>query len=278
MRKKLTLLFLLVAILLLTSCSNTVAPFKKSMDIHDGTFVEEITIRTLPTKAMIYINDRKVGKTPFRTEIEYSEETMLNIRAVPIHANQWTQNLYLSVPPIPEMMTIYMNVPPQFKDYMEEDDSELKPPPKREPIVVTKVDTLEKVIERKIAYIAPVIYFKFDQMDIEPTQEVKLQPFIDMLKANLDLKVDIHGYADSRGNIPYNRQLSLNRAESVMNYLIRNGISKARLRVFADGEVETVNIEGVDLVYPVNRRVEFDLFRGEDILKTHTGMEDVDKE
>ncbi len=277
MRKTLMLFSSLVIVIILASCSNTVAPFKKSMDIHDGTFVEEITIRTLPTKAMIYINDRKVGKSPFRTEIEFSEETMLNIRAVPINANQWTQNLYLSVPPIPEMMTIYMNVPPKFKDYMEDNNTELNPPPQREPIVITEVDTLEKIIERKIAYIAPVIYFKFDQINIEPTQEVKLQPFIDMLKANLDLKVDIHGYADLRGDIPYNKRLSLNRANSVMNYLIKNGISKARLRVFADGEVETVNVEGVDLIYPVNRRVEFELFRGEDIMESHTGIEEVDK-
>jgi outer membrane protein OmpA-like peptidoglycan-associated protein len=260
------------------SCSNTVAPFKKSMDIHEGTFVEEITIRTLPTKATIYINDRKVGKTPFRTEIQYSEDTMLNIRAVPIYANQWTQNLYLSVPPIPEMMTIYMNVPPKFKDFREDDDSQVKPLPKREPIVITKIDTLEKVVERKIAYIAPVIYFKFDQKTIEPSQEVKLQPFIEMLKANLDLKADIHGYADLRGDIAYNRTLSLERAEAVMDYLLKNGISKTRLRVFADGEVETVNIEGVDMIYPVNRRVQFELFRGEDVKKTHTGIEEIDKQ
>ena len=108
MRKLFRWILVSLVFTILLSCSNTVAPFKKSMDIQDGTFVEEVTIRTLPTKAMIYINDRKVGKTPFRTEIQYSEESMLNIRAVPFHRNQWTQNLYLSVPPIPEMMTIYI--------------------------------------------------------------------------------------------------------------------------------------------------------------------------
>jgi outer membrane protein OmpA-like peptidoglycan-associated protein len=107
---------------------------------------------------------------------------------------------------------------------------------------------------------------------------VKLQPFIEMLKANLDLKADIHGYADLRGDIAYNRTLSLERAEAVMDYLLKNGISKTRLRVFADGEVETVNIEGVDMIYPVNRRVQFELFRGEDVKKTHTGIEEIDKQ
>ncbi|MDP8232978.1 MAG: OmpA family protein [Candidatus Zophobacter franzmannii] len=277
MRKLFRWILVSLVLTIMLSCSNIVAPFKKSMDIQDGTFVEEVTIRTLPTKAMIYINDRKVGKTPFRTEIQYSEESMLNIRAVPFHRNQWTQNLYLSVPPIPEMMTIYMNVPPKFKDYTDDDDG-IKPLPKRGPIVITKIDTLEKIVERKIAYIAPVIYFKFDQRGIEPTQEVKLQPFIEMLKANLDFKIDVHGFADSRGNILYNRGLSLERGQAVMDYLIKNGISKTRLRVFADGEVETYNVDGVDMVYPVNRRVEFDLFRGQDIMKTHTGMEAVDKE
>jgi outer membrane protein OmpA-like peptidoglycan-associated protein len=68
--------------------------------------------------------------------------------------------------------------------------------------------------------------------------------------------MEIGGYTDSTGSAEYNKVLSEKRALSVVNYLIRNGISADRLKYKGYGNNsplgDNVTIEGRKL----NRRTE----------------------
>ncbi|HEY4797723.1 MAG TPA: OmpA family protein, partial [Bacteroidia bacterium] len=84
-----------------------------------------------------------------------------------------------------------------------------------------------------------------------------------ILNDNPDIIVEISSHTDSKGSDEYNMRLSQKRAESVVDYLTRKGISKDRLRAKGYGETMPIapnnkpdgsdNPEGREK----NRRTEF---------------------
>lgn len=57
-----------------------------------------------------------------------------------------------------------------------------------------------------------------------------------ILKANPDLKIDINGYTDNKGNADKNRELSEARANAVSDYLVKKGIDAGRLSATGYGD------------------------------------------
>jgi outer membrane protein OmpA-like peptidoglycan-associated protein len=79
---------------------------------------------------------------------------------------------------------------------------------------------------------------------------------------NPSIVVEIRSHTDSKGNDDYNMKLSQNRAQSVVNYLVKKGITADRLKATGMGETEPIapneingkdNPEGRQL----NRRTDF---------------------
>ena len=73
------------------------------------------------------------------------------------------------------------------------------------------------------------IYFETDSFRILQQSESELQNVVAFLKNNTKLKIEIQGHTDSSGNAENNQLLSENRAKSVVDYLVKNGIAKNRL-------------------------------------------------
>lgn len=71
-----------------------------------------------------------------------------------------------------------------------------------------------------------------------------------------EVKLEIRGYTDSRGNNELNRKLSQKRAEAVMVYLINKGIESSRLRAKGYGEVDPIADNNTAEGRAKNRRVE----------------------
>ena len=70
-------------------------------------------------------------------------------------------------------------------------------------------------------------------------------------------QVRVMGFADSRGDKSYNRELSEKRAEAVKNYLVANGkIDAARVSVEPMGEAQPVATNATAAGRQENRRVE----------------------
>ncbi|MDI3503986.1 MAG: hypothetical protein PWP64_922, partial [Candidatus Cloacimonadota bacterium] len=93
---------LCLVLLLSSACANNK---DKIIREESGMFTQTMKIRSLPTKAKIYINDREVGTTPLKYEFGYEDSRLVNIKAVPLYPNQYTQNIFLMLPPIPKTMT-----------------------------------------------------------------------------------------------------------------------------------------------------------------------------
>lgn len=66
----------------------------------------------------------------------------------------------------------------------------------------------------------------------------------------------VEGHTDSTGSAEHNQQLSLNRAMSVRNYLVGNGIDQRRLTTYGYGESQPIADNNTASGREQNRRVE----------------------
>ncbi len=96
------------------------------------------------------------------------------------------------------------------------------------------------------------IDFEFDSDKIKGENSLLLlDDIITILKDNPQVKIEIIGHTDRKGNDLYNEKLSLKRAESVSDYIIIRAISKTRIKTKGMGEKSPKSINPID-----NRRVE----------------------
>ena len=80
------------------------------------------------------------------------------------------------------------------------------------------------------------VYFGFDSAVLLATTRSMLDASAATLRRHPDLKVEIVGFADSRGPESYNLRLSERRAEAVRDYLKQAGVDAARLTARGYGE------------------------------------------
>jgi OOP family OmpA-OmpF porin len=101
------------------------------------------------------------------------------------------------------------------------------------------------------------IYFDLDSYTIKPESEPALQSIADMLKANSSLQVYVVGHTDMTGKLEYNMELSLKRAESVVDALVNtHGIAASRLQAQGVGPLCPVSTNSTEEGRKLNRRVE----------------------
>jgi outer membrane protein OmpA-like peptidoglycan-associated protein len=76
------------------------------------------------------------------------------------------------------------------------------------------------------------------------------------LNARPELKIEVGGHTDARGNDDYNQSLSERRAQSVLDYLVGQGVDAGRLGAVGYGEGQPVDSNETDEGRERNRRVE----------------------
>jgi len=100
------------------------------------------------------------------------------------------------------------------------------------------------------------VFYEVDSWQLKQESMTELNNLVNLLSENKNLAMEIGGYTDSTGSLQYNMALSEKRALSVVNYLIKNGISSERLKYKGYGNQsplgDNVTIEGRKL----NRRTE----------------------
>lgn len=106
------------------------------------------------------------------------------------------------------------------------------------------------------------IYYNFNKANLREDASTGLNELLKILTDNPDLIVEIGSHTDARGTVKYNRKLSQRRAESVVKWLVNNGIKKDRLKAVGYGESTPVNgcVDGVKCSeddHQRNRRTEF---------------------
>jgi len=213
---------------------------------------DDVYIDSKPTKAMIYINNEKIGKTPLVTKIWFTEKKELKITALPLYEGQYRQDLVITIPAIPRRLTFFMTNKP-------EETYKLSDNEKRVDLTEIPTDESEEsgTVVQNTYFSAPVIYFALNNTEIDETSTKELVEFIDKIKETHGVvKINLHGYADESGNKDINKNLSLNRASAVKEFLVKSGISEEIIENFGHGEIYTLSKEGIKLEASVNRKVE----------------------
>ena len=104
------------------------------------------------------------------------------------------------------------------------------------------------------------IYFDEGSWELKEESEVELSKLSKIIWENPDLGVEILAHTDDVGKDEDNLILSQKRAESVVNYLKREGINPEKLRSKGFGETEPVAPNDSEANRKLNRRIEFRFF------------------
>jgi outer membrane protein OmpA-like peptidoglycan-associated protein len=112
-------------------------------------------------------------------------------------------------------------------------------------------------VETGAVVILKNIFFDFDRYELLPESRIELDRWVDHLKNNPRLKIEIGGHTDNKGSKEYNQVLSENRARSVYNYLVEKGVDKSRLTYKGYGLSQPIDTNETEAGRANNRRTEF---------------------
>ena len=131
---------------------------------------------------------------------------------------------------------------------------------------------VEKTIDLKKVGVGEVIvlrniFFDLDKYSLRDESQNELNRLTKLLNENPKLKIEISGHTDARGSAAYNKNLSENRAKTVVEYLVKKGIDKNRLEYKGYGEEQPIVTEAeikklrskraIEDAHQENRRTEF---------------------
>ena len=100
------------------------------------------------------------------------------------------------------------------------------------------------------------VHFDFDVSIIKPEHYRFLDEVAEVFNMNPGLNVQVQGNTDNIGTEKYNMKLSLERAKSVMRYLVNKGVAANRLSIRGFGFSRPVATNDTDEGRALNRRVE----------------------
>ena len=105
------------------------------------------------------------------------------------------------------------------------------------------------------------IYFDFDKTTLKQESYVELNKVVEFLKQNASVEIEISGHTDSKGSDDYNLNLSQGRSQSVVDYIVSQGIESFRLTAHGYGETKPIDTNDTDAGRANNRRVEFTVLK-----------------
>lgn len=102
------------------------------------------------------------------------------------------------------------------------------------------------------------IFFDFDKYVLKEASFPELNRIIEVMNKNTDIRISIEGHTDNIGTQDYNSKLSERRANAVVDYLVKGGISKERMQSKGWGKLKPM-VSNDDEIggRALNRRVEF---------------------
>lgn len=108
------------------------------------------------------------------------------------------------------------------------------------------------------AGIAMDLLFRTDEHALADTTGARLAELASSVATMPDIRVQLDGFADERGDADYNLELSKKRVEFVRDQLAAAGIEPSRIRITAHGEAPAQD-DSIDS-YALERRVSLKLF------------------
>jgi outer membrane protein OmpA-like peptidoglycan-associated protein len=109
----------------------------------------------------------------------------------------------------------------------------------------------------------PSIYFAFNQSELLPSSYPSMEHLAKMLQEETSIMIEIRGHTDNVGSNRYNKKLSIERAESVYDFLIESGIDEERLKYRGFGNSDPIADNDTEFGRQLNRRVEIKVISNE---------------
>jgi outer membrane protein OmpA-like peptidoglycan-associated protein len=128
--------------------------------------------------------------------------------------------------------------------------------PKKNPFFEVRKDFYLDPLKVGAVLVFNNIFFDFDKVSLRKESDEELKKILAFLTQYPDLKVEISGHTDNKGNDKYNQKLSERRGSAVIKYLVKNGINKERLVAKGYGEAKPVAPNETDEGRQLNRRTE----------------------
>jgi outer membrane protein OmpA-like peptidoglycan-associated protein len=98
--------------------------------------------------------------------------------------------------------------------------------------------------------------FTFNSTELDENARAYLDEVAQALKDNPEMNLELTGHTDNVGSPKFNLRLSLERAKSIRDYLIAQGVEAARITAQGKGLSEPLNNNATDEERALNRRVE----------------------
>lgn len=135
-------------------------------------------------------------------------------------------------------------------------DSQVITPEQMQESIVTKDAEVKAIEPGKVCDLRD-IYYETNSYTLTQASKVVLALFIEFLKDNPTVKVEIQGHTDNIGNDDANQKLSEQRAKAVYDYVIGKGIPANRLRYKGYGESQPIADNNTAIGRAKNRRTVF---------------------
>jgi peptidoglycan-associated lipoprotein len=104
--------------------------------------------------------------------------------------------------------------------------------------------------------VGDIVYFSTDATDLTPEAQTTLTTQSKWLQQYAQYTITIEGHADERGTREYNIALGAKRAQSVRDFLVRNGINAQRVRTVSFGKERPVAVCNDISCWSQNRRAQ----------------------
>lgn len=101
------------------------------------------------------------------------------------------------------------------------------------------------------------IFFDTDQYTLREKSKTELNKIVRFLKENETVRVGIGGHTDDVGSDEYNKELSLQRAKAVYDYLLQQGVNKQQLLYRGYGKAQPLVPNDSEENRQTNRRIDF---------------------
>ena len=135
-------------------------------------------------------------------------------------------------------------------------DSQVITPEQMQESIVTKDAEVKAIEPGKVCDLRD-IYYETNSYTLTQASKVVLALFIEFLKDNPTVKVEIQGHTDNIGNDDANQKLSEQRAKAVYDYVIGKDIPANRLRYKGYGESQPIADNNTAIGRAKNRRTVF---------------------
>ena len=105
------------------------------------------------------------------------------------------------------------------------------------------------------------VFFDFDVFLLDTVGKETILELFNYLKKNPGIDIKIIGHTDNQGSINYNKNLSINRAKYISDYLVKLGLDKERINFTGLGSTKPISNNDTEIGRQKNRRVEFILVK-----------------